>query len=220
MSSERTVAPSPARVRRAVLAGFRPSSALLPVGLSMLGWALVAHLMIGEPPTSGGLTGLASALASHRLDAQLLQTIVVGAVRWGGVAVVLTVGAEVIAGWVSGGRLGPRDRHDIESLGPDRVRGLTAFAALLTAVLVAWTASRLSPALAGAARAPAVSASGLTGLWAAWLVRGPALVGLGLVVVGLVEVVVARRAYVRALYQTVDESRREAARGQARGTPR
>lgn len=154
-------------------------------------------------------------LAAAEIDRALLLGTVDAALTWSATAMASLVAAMLLAMLLSGS-LGPIDRDALQGLhvaprGTAWVLPIFGGVAALFALYLV-----LVPLLAGAARAPDASRLGLSLLWSTWARRIATATGGVLLVAGLVELVVERERWIRALYQSVDEARRERKRDRSR----
>lgn len=202
MADERTVAPSAARQRRAWRAGRRPRSRWLlsAAACGLLAAGLSAGVEAGPGVSPGAV-----------MPARWLHEVAVWlALGWLlGLALALGVG-------LSTGQVGPvaggRERLDAPAPRPPVLLGL-----LIVLGLGLGLGAELVGVVAGAARAVDASEAGLVALWRGWAAQGLAVLGLGLGLAGLFELVLERRAHRFSLWQTPQQARDEArASGRAR----
>lgn len=214
MAGDRSITPSPARVRQAWRAGLRVRSYWMRTGLCLLATAAVIASRALQP--SQELAALwRAALVQGSLPAGVLEATVfaaaqIGLLSW---AVVVLVG---VAYALAAGQLGPRDRSALARLRPARIGAPLATFAGLTMVGLVMLGVQLHEVLAGSARAADASHHGVQGLFVAWLQRGLVAAGLVSMVLGIAESMLERRRRDLSLWRSVGQAREDAkARGPA-----
>ena len=185
----------------------RPRARLMALGVSA--WIVAGSTASVRPEGESWSEACRSALSGAQApDASVLAIFVHDVLLGlGFIAAALVAGAALVAtaagrlGWVSHGQRARLGRVQRERPG---------FRQVLLGLLVALAIGIvLLDVLAGAARAPAASQVGLGVLWQTWVVRTFAYGGTVLVGVGVLELVLERRARDRALFQSVQEAREE-----------
>lgn len=212
MSDDATLPPSARRRRRAWKAGLRPRSPWLGRGVFVLGIMVVlescSSSALLEPEfwrerlqgdlDTESLANLLGAMTST-ISSTLLSLIAV------------SLGAVVLTTLLVSG-LGPIDGSERARLGSvGRTRpgvGALVMGCILTAGLL-WA---FTAALPASARAVDASPAGLQLFWWSWLTRSLMGTGIILLAFGVIDAIVSRRRYERALYQTVEEALQEQAK--------
>ena len=200
MADNRTIAPSPARQRRAWRAGLRPRTAwLLPAaGFGLLGLALGGQI--------DGLT-LQWGPGAITPDAWLSRVGAWLVTGWSIAAVVVLVLALVTR------RLGGISSRDRQRLQASPARPDFWLRAVLVLALLAGLGVACLGVLAGAARAVDASEASLVALWSGWAVRLSMVVALGLAATAVVDLLVDRRDRLMRLFQSRQQRRDDARAG-------
>jgi hypothetical protein len=207
MAGDRTIAPTAARVARAWREGLRPAHRWLGAAAAVWGVTLVIPRVAARPDV---IDALRDELAAPGLaDVAVLEPVIVSALVVALGVAVAVVGAAVVTS-VGVGTAGPRAHRTVEVAPRQRVlESLWLPMALATAA--GFVAVSLG-VVAGAARAPGATESGLQELWATWAVRIGAVAGALLLCAGLAELAVERWRIVRRLHASPEQLREERAR--------
>jgi hypothetical protein len=208
MADDRTVAPTPARVRKAWKAGTRAPHRWLTGAAAV--WVTTWWLAARSPSIASVAGEIRRAMsAPDGPDAVAVVTpLVVDAavlVAWVSSAV---VAAWLLVGLVTG-TLGPVRRMPAAPRAAPADRWTDGVWPALALATVWLCAAVLAPVLAGAARAPGASLAGLEALWHAWAVRIGVVTGGALAAAGLVEHAVERRRLVRRLHASPEQLAQE-----------
>ena len=184
---EATIPPSRRRLARAHQAGFRPRSRYLEAGV--LVFVFVAALQALGPVFEARFVAAAASLFAGRGE---VMTIVPLFTAGFAVTLALAVVGVVLSQLVSA-RIGVRRRGVLPHPPPLESADAPLFAATLLAVVAAilaiWVGSR---AIAGAARSVDATEPILAELWTTWAWRLPAAMGLVMLVLGTMELALAR----------------------------
>ncbi len=207
---DRTVVPSASRRARAWRGGLRSRSrwldtAAVTFAVSVTLWFLPRF----------GVGAARGAIESALVDGEQWPHVALecSVVALGVVAafVATTVVARVVVA-IATGTLGAVDRDAGRRLGAAPIRPSLIGLTLLGLVAMVLFASGLESLIAASSRAADASAGGIELLWSAWASKVALLASVVLGLVGVLELGLARTATVRALFQTVDDARRDARR--------
>ena len=208
MSDDRTLAPSPSRLKRAWRAGLRVQSKWLAIALRL---AVLGIVFSAWPPAPDPelVAGWAAAAASPGApDLAILSDTLLAAGRVAITFAVLAVAVHVVLALLTGS-LGPTDARLRERLRAAPSHVYVVPFAVLTAVVGIGYAISVLPVMAGAARAADAPATALAPMFSAWVVHvcvaGAAILALA----GLAELALERHRRVRSLYQSFSEAREE-----------
>ncbi len=212
MADDRPLPPSGARRVRAWQAGLRPRSRLIALSLGALVGGLVLDQLAGASLSRA--VSLADGLeqAPGLVASAALRKLAIGTVSLAGLWLAVVVVAGLLTRTAGPVRLSQRDR-DRFAMPRD------GLALVLVGVAVAGTVVAITRGVvAGAARAPAASESGLAQLWHGWGTRSLAELAAVAAVAGLVVWWWRRRAIEASLYQTHAQARAESEG--TRGSPK
>ncbi len=208
MAGDRSILPSPARVRRGWRAGLRARSRWLDTAAAVCALALVVSSL---PWSSVARWGPRWRQAI--VDPSSVYPII-GATGRAALAVALVIALAVALGRTLAalvtGRVGATSRRDLEQLDIGRVRwgwGLMSAAAAIGIVVLVGV---LRGVVAGAARGADASARGLSELWSVWPSQLAVVSSVVLTGLGLFELWVSRRRTVMSLMQSPAELREDA----------
>ncbi len=208
MAAERSIVPSPARLREGWRAGLRARSQWIRTGLCLLCLAALSSGARGGP--SADLVELwREALVRGTLEGSVLEHTLLAATRTA-LLVCALITLAIVGGGLLTGQLGTRDPRILARLAPAKLRTpLLAFVGLMLLGLCV-VGSELSRVVAGAARATDASAEGLGALFSTWVVHVLVVVGVTTLGLGLAELFVARRHRNRSLWRSVAQAREDA----------
>jgi len=199
MADDRSIAPDPARWRRAWQAGVRPQSRWLWPAVAMAG--LAAWLQAGVSERPGWIDVRPGALPPADAWARLTHGLTMG---W------LVAGAGVLGVAILGGRLGPVSAVARRRLGAAPASSSVVLRLGLVALAGAVVFALLRGGLAGAARGVDASAAGLVALWWGWAARGSTALAIALGLAALGELLVDRHERSTRLRRTPQQVRDQA----------
>jgi hypothetical protein len=208
VADDRTLPPSPARLRRAWRAGLRPRSRWLATALLLCCVALLASAWQPDPDADL-VRSWSRALASR--GAPSLEVVVDTLIAAGWLALVfagVAVGARIAIELLTGG-LGPIDHSLRSSLRAAPTRAYVMPLCVIAAVVALGVAAQLAPVIAGASRAVDAPAPALAPLLRAWVVGASATGAIALGAAGLLELALDRRRRDRSLYQSHAQARED-----------
>jgi hypothetical protein len=208
VDDDRTIAPSPGRLRRAWQAGLRPGSRWLVLGLTLVGVTAWVGRSTGELDPRPVAVQLELTLVDPSRASAVLMDLVHAALAVAGVVVAMVLGVVLLVATLTGG-LGPIDAAQRRGLALGRVRvsGLPLVAIAAAALLI--SGGQLAAVVAGASRAVDASEGGLVAAWQGWAMHTAWMLALVLVGCGLVELGLARRRLRLALHQSVAGARED-----------
>ena len=211
MADERPLPPSRARRERAWRAGLRPRSRLLALSLAALVGVLLVDELVGTRLAEAVAVGDDLAQAPGLAASAALRKLAVGTVSLAGLWLAVVVAAGLITRTL-GPITGPTRAGD--RFVPPR----DGLALVIVGVAVVGTVVALTRGVvAGAARAPAATESGLVQLWGSWGGRSLVEVAALAAAAGIAVWWWRRRAIEASLYQTHAQARAESEA--TRGSP-
>lgn len=207
---DRTVVPSGSRRARAWRGGLRSRSRWLDTAAVSLAVSVTLSVLprFGAEAAKGAIE---DALVHGELWPQVALECSMIALGVVATFAASTIVARVMVA-IATGTLGAVDREVGRRLGAAAIRPSFVALTLLGLVAVVLVATSLESLIAASSRAVDTSAEGVQLLWSAWASRVALLASVVLGLVGVLELGLARTSIVRALFQTVDDARRDARR--------